>query len=425
LFLGELSEVVTISTPADVQINEFKPWLEKETVDILRPLKEQGKKLVSKVKERLDDARDACGKLEEEGCKQLDKGKAVRKAKLTQKLTRYFLKQFDKIIVTDEPSFNELTKLHKDLEKVVSSIMRERSLWFPRISPLFIIARKRVDFAFARLAGSVSELGAFLSTDFSKAETVENLFSEIDETMRLLEGLDTYEERKKMIETKVESIRRQIEEGEERVESMRKSTELGDLARTRSRTEELRKQVKYELRHLQKPLAKFANLTRGPGYALSSEEVDKLGKYLENPFAALATETPGCPILKSILRKVGRAMDEGKLKLKTSRLRKGREKIDEILGKEVLNELHQSCVQVYSTRQQLVSSEKTKAAQQESMQMQRKLKEMRKRKEAGEARLRALEKQHSGLQEKVHGQKKSIEKLVYDVLQRNVNVKLG
>lgn len=417
--------MIEISTPSDVQIDEFKPWLEKETTDILRPLKEQGKKLVGKVKDRLDDSRDACGKLDEEGSKQLDKGKAVRKAKLTQKLTRYFMKQFDKITFADEPSFNELTKLHKELERMVSSIMRERNLWFPRISPLFIIARKRVDFAFARLVGSVSELGAFLSTDFAKAETVENLFSEVDEAMRLLQGLDTYEERKKMIEAKLESIQRQIEEGEQRVESIRKSAEFGDLARTRSKTEELRKQVKYELRHLQKPLAKFANLTRGPGYALSSEEVEKLGRYLENPFAALATETPGYPILKSILRKVGRAMDEGKLKLKSSRLRKGREKIDEILAKEVLNELHQSCIQAYSTRQQLASSEKTKAAQTESMQMQRKLKELRKRKEAGEARLCALEKQHSELQGKVNGQKKSIEKMVYDILQRNVNVKLG
>ena len=316
-----------------MQIKVFKPWLEKETKNLLKPLNLQSEKLLTKAKERLKDVRETCVKLADEGNKEIERGKAVRKAKVTQKLSRYFLKKIDKVVFPEQMSFSELDKLHKDLEKTFSSIARERNAWFPRISPLFIIARKKVDFAFSRLAGSISELGTFLSYDYSKARVVEELFLETEEMARLLNELSKNEGRKTAIQEEKQRLQKEIEEGEQNIETTKSSAELDDLAETNQRIQQLKKQVRHNLRHLQKPLLKFANLARGPKHALTAEEAEKLDNYLKDPFIALATEKTGYQTLKSILKKVKRAMDDGELKLKSSRLRKGREEINAISNK--------------------------------------------------------------------------------------------
>jgi predicted nucleic acid-binding Zn-ribbon protein len=412
-----------VSATFEIRIEEFKPWLEKQTANILQPLREQGKKIVDKIKERLDDAHEACEKLAEEGNREIQRGKAVRKARVTEKLSRYFIKQINKVAFPDNMSFSELYKLHKDLEKMFTSIARERNAWFPRISPLFIIARKRADFVFSRLAGSISELGAFLADDYSKAKVVEDLFSKIDEMTKLLDDLDKYEKHKANAKEKLRFLQTKIEENQKTIASIKSSKELGDLTEMNQKIQHLRTQVKHELRHLQKPFIKFANLTRGPEYALSSEEAKKLSQYMKDPFLALATEKPGYPTLRNILKKVEQAMKDKKLKLKSSRLRKGQEEINAILNKNKLDDLHQSCAHIFSLNQQLIASKETQAAQKKSKHLQRKLEELRRQKEVIEVRLDALENEHKQLLEKINKQKKMLEKMVYKILEKPINIK--
>ncbi|UCE96335.1 MAG: hypothetical protein JSV51_01625, partial [Candidatus Bathyarchaeota archaeon] len=369
------------------------------------------------------DARETCEKLADEGNKELEKGKAVRKAKATLKLSGYFLKQLDKIVFPDGSSYAELDDLHKDLEKMFSGISRERNAWFPRISPLFIIARKRADFAFSRMAGSISELRNFLSDSYAKVKVVEALFVQSEEMSRLLEGLSEYEDRKARIEARMQSFQKELEKSKQNIESTKGSTELDDLAKTSESIQQLRKQVHHDLRMLRKPLLKFANLTRGPKYALTSEEVEKLAQYLEDPFIALATEKPDYPLLKSILRKIKRAMDEGNLKLKSSRLRKGRDQIDLILNENSLNSLYLRCKQTFSSSQQMISSEETQAAQRKLKQLQTKAKELQRRRGATTTRLNALEKKHEQLLERVRAQKKQIEEMTYELLNQHIQLK--
>jgi len=418
-------EVIIISITFEIQIKEFKQWLRDETANILQPLNEQAKKLVDKIKERLDNARKACEKLTEEGTREMERGKAARKARVTEKLSRYFQKQIDKIAFPDKVAFSELHKLHKDLEKMFSYVARERNAWFPRISPLFIITRKKVDFAFTRLVGSISELGNFLSTEYSKAEAIEKLFLEADEMMRLLDESSKYEGHRASIEEKMQFLQQKMEESEKNIESIKSSAELSDLAEMNRKIQQLRKQVKYDLRHLQKPFMKFANLKRGPGYTLSAEEIEKLSQYLEDSFIAFATEKPSYPTLKSILRKIERAMDGGKLKLKSSRLRKSIEEINAILNKNKLDSLHQDCTHAFSLNQQLIYSKETQVAQRKAKQLQGRFEELRKRKDAAGARLDTLVKEQKQLLKKVNEQKKMLEKLVHKILERHINLKLG
>jgi len=412
-----------ISITPEIQIKELRPWLEKETAHILKPLNEQGKKIIEKTRERLKDARDACEKLAEEAKKEIERGKATRKARATEKLSKHFLKQLDSIAFPDEISFSKLERLHKDLEKAFPSIVRERNFWFPRISPLFIISRRRVDFAFSRMTSPISELGNFLSTSYSKARVVEEAFSGNDVMIRLLDSLGECKKLEASLKEKTQLIQREIEEGEKNVESIRRSVELSELDEMNQRIQQLRRQVKHELRYLQKPFMKFVNLARSSDYSLPSEESGKLTQYLQDPFVAFATEESGYPKLRGILKRLGQAIDEGKLKLKSSRLRRSREEVDAILSTNRLDSLHEDCVHAFSSNRQLTLSKETQMAQGKSQQLQERLEELRKQKDAAEARLHEVEKEHRQLLEKINGQKGMIEKSAYEFIGRRVNLK--
>jgi hypothetical protein len=415
---------VRVITENSVPLEELRSWLEREAAETLRPIQEQGEKLVGKLKDRLDDFKASCGKLLEEAEKGIERGKAVRKAKVTQKLSRYFLKQVEKIVFPDHMSYSALDGFHSILEKTLASVGRERNAWFPRISPSFILARRRVDFSLSRLSSSIAELGGFLSEDFSQGEHVERLFALIDEIVRVIQDRDNHAARREGIEAKMHQLIDLTESTQARIESLHGKEELDELAENTRRVQQLRKQVKHSLRHLQKPLTKFANLTRGPGYALSSEEMEKLTQYLKDPFLALATEQAGYPTLRGILTKVERAITENKLKLKSSRLRKGLESINAIASADALSNLHRDCAEAFALNQKLTESKETRMARSRLKQLQRRRIEFQRQREALEVHRSSWEGEHKDLLAKIQEQKGIIEKSVSEILEKTVNIQI-
>jgi hypothetical protein len=242
--------------------------------------------------------------------------------------------------------------------------------------------------------------------------------------MRLLESVSQYEGRKAEIEQKIRSLSTMMEESEQKIRTIGSKTELDNLAEMNRKIQLLRKQVVHNFRHLTKPFMKFANLTRGPPYALSAEESEKLSQYLEDPFKALATEKDGCPTLRSILKKVQQAMNEGKLNLKSSRLRKAQEKIDEILSQDLFTGLQKGCSQAFTSTREIASSAETRGAQKMLAHSQRKLGELQKRKKASALRLDALEQEHKQMLKRVEEKKKLLEELTFEILGEHISIEL-
>jgi chromosome segregation ATPase len=343
---------------------------------------------------------------------------------VTLKLSRYFLKQVDKMVFPSEISFSELKDFYSALEKMFSAVSRERNAWFRRISPSFILARRRVDFALSRLGGPVTELDNFLSSDYSKAEDVESLISLTQETIRLVHDLQKHEKLQSGIKTKIQHFTELKEKTQKDLESLEGREKLKELAENTRKIDQLREEVRDRLRHVRKPLTKFASLTRGPGYALTSEELDKLNQYLDDPFVALATEKSGYPVLKDILEKIKRAMDEMKLKLKSSRSRKAHLSIQAILNSDSLGSLYRESTQALLLEQRLRSSAETKITESKLAQLTHKLAEYDRRKEAFEARLSSWERDREDLVEKIDQQKKALEEDASQILNKSVQLKL-
>jgi len=415
-----MSEIV------EIPLKDLRKWLEQETLSIVEPLKAEGKTLLDDVMGKLDDVQETCDKLLEDAEREMMKGlrKTYRRARVLAKLAKNFSEMIDKVTIPDQISSENLHMMCEDLGKTLATMGRERWKWFPVISPYFIIDRRRFDIALKRAADSLKELRDFSSDEYAKAENVEKAFSMIEKLRQLSIELKEAKERMRKTELNRGTLEKKIAENQQKITSIQSKSEVVELVRMNEEIEELEKKVKHNLRYFQKPFLKFQTLARGPSYPIPPDELKKLGEYLSNPFEAFATEPEGYPTLKKILQKMEDAMAQGKLKLKSSRLRKAKDQIDSVLNKDSLAPLHQSCKEILSQRQQFLTSGIIAKSRSEVTQLQEDLEDLLKRKQLVDSRGALLENEVRKTLEKIEEQKKEMEKTILELTGKNVQVNL-
>jgi DNA repair exonuclease SbcCD ATPase subunit len=294
---------------------------------------------------------------------------------------------------------------------------------FRRIEPFFILNRRRFDIALKRAIESFKFLSSFSSKKYVKADKMEEAFSMINKLLLFLRAIETVQKRKRQTEIRKKDLEGKIERNRLDIEVVQKKTEMQGLVQTNNEIESLEKKVKKSLQHLQKPFFKFQVLSRGPGQYLMLDEAKKLDGYLNETFEAFATEEDGYPILKSILRKIVNAFDQGKLKLKSSRLRKAKLQIKSIVDKETLIPLHRKCTEVFHRRKQILTSEAMESSQTELAQHQKKLSDLIKRRKFVDSKYAVLEGEYQELLQKIESQKEELEKTVLRLTEKRVTVK--
>jgi len=409
---------------AEIPLNDVKKWLEQETAPIVEPLKAEGTLLLNNVRERLGDVREICEKLMRNSEVEMSKDsrKTYRRAKVLNKLAKYAIETIDNVKFPDLISSESLQIACDDLEKMIAVVGRERAKWFPRISPFFIVDRRRFDAAFGKTAKSHEKLRSFSSDRYMKAKIVEDSFLMVDELFQFLEKSNAIDERRKKMELQRGILEKKIDEDQQKTMLIRSSDEASELAHVNEKIKELKEKLRRSLRHLQKPFLKFQSLAQGPGYPLPPDELKKLDEYLTRPFEAFATEDEGYPLLKRLLRKMDDAMTKGKLKLKSTRLRKAQMQVNSILHKDTLVSMHRSCKEAFYDKQRLSTSKAMTTLREESAQLQRELKELQKQKELIDSRVAVVDNEHKGVQEKIETQKKELENAIFESTGKKVHV---
>ncbi len=413
-----------MSKPLEIKLEDVKGWLEQETLSILKPLKTEGTSLLNDVKSKMDDFWESCDKMMEDSEKEIEKNnpKTYRRAREAYKLARDVSDTMDRITVPEEVSHEGLRVLCDELEKFVATVMRERAEKFRRITPFFIIDRRRFDIALKRFMDSIQKLRAFSSHKYVKTKDVDDSLSMIDRLSETLKKLDEIDEQKKKLGWTRKAIEKEIMEKQQKIALAQSKGEVSELSQVNKQIAELDGKVKYGLRHLQKPFFKFQTLARGPDYPIPPDELKKLDEYLSDPFEAFATEEDGYPMLKRVLRKVNDAIEKGKLKLKSSRLRKAQDQIKGILEKDALASVHQSCKEALSQKQQLSTSEAITTFQTEFEQLQKELRELQKQKGIIESRNNTLDDEHKKALERIESQKKKLESVAFELTNKKIEV---
>ena len=408
----------------EIPLNDIKEWLEQETALIVEPLKTEGTLLLNNVRERLNDVREICEKLMRNSEIEMSKNsrKTYRRAKILNKLAKYAIETIDNVEFPDLISSESLQMACDDSEKALTMVGKERAKWFPLISPYFMLDRRRFDVAFGKAMKSLEKLRSFSSHGYTKTKIVEDSFLMVDKLSQSLKKLDEVEEQKKEMESRRSILEKNMDESQQKTVLIQSRDEVSELAQTNRKIEGLKEELRHNFRHLQKPFLKFQTLARGPGYPLPPDEMKKLDEYLTRPFETFATEDDGYPLLKKLLRRMDDAMTKGKLKLKSTRLKKAQTQINSILHKDALISLHRSCKEAFYDKQRLSTSKAMTTLRKESTQLQRELEELQKQKELVDSRVTVMDNEHKEVLEKIETQKKELENTIFELTGKEVHV---
>jgi hypothetical protein len=408
----------------EIPLSDLNEWLKQETTSIVEPLRADAKKLLEDTQNKLEDLLESCDKLLDDAEKEIAKGsrKTYRRAKALQKLAGKFADLIEEVTIPEEISGKSLHQTCEQVEKTLKTIGKERAKWFRAISPYFIISRRRFDVTLKRADDSFRDLTDFVSEEYAEAEAAEGVSSKIEELRQSLAELEKYERSKEVRKQKRELLEENIAKTHQKVQAIQTKDEVVELAKINKKIEELTDTVKHELRHLQKPLLKFQTLANSPGYSLLPEETLKLDEYLTSPFEALATEKEGYPLLRSILQKIDTALDNKKMKLKSSRLRKAKDQINSILNKAALAALHQKCSEAFSKKIELSTSGTISKTRDKRAELQNRLKELQTRKRLLEARDARFEKKHKEAGMRVDEQKRALKKVASKLSDKSVQI---
>ena len=404
---------------------DTRSWLEKETQQTFVPVHAKARKLLDEMRKNLDSLSEASKMLLDNSAKEIEKRnmKTYGRARALNKLARLFVDRMRTIKPPEQVSYKTLEDFVQDIQKAFAVTDVDVANWFPRISPFFILDRRKFSAVFEKAKDSLRILEYFLSKEYVKTRTLQETFRLVDEVLASEQELAKLENQKTRIETEQTSVGDEVAQIQMKISDLRSKGNMGKLDQTSTEIETLSVDVKHSLQHLQKPFVKLQSLaTHGGGSGLTPEELNKLDQYIQSPFEALATETLGTPLLKEMLKKLGRSISEGKLKLKPEKIRKAEQAIDNITRKDTLVALHQKSQEATMRKTQLSTSTEIEATRQNLFKLQELLEHLGRKKGVAESEREALQRKRDETVKTIRTGKSQIEQNIMEFLSRKVHV---
>ena len=406
--------------------NEIKDWLEKETQEILAPVHNQARQLRDEMNAALENETDASKMLLDSSNREIERRnmRVYNRARALNKLAHLFLDRLKKIVVPEQISYDALNKFAQDNQKLFMVADIDIKNWFPRISPCFIMDRRRFLTVHEKAKITLAQLNEFITKDYVKTKTIEETFQLIDDMHALENHLSGIESQMQDLEKERAPLEKEIAELEHKVLDLESKGPIDTLKSVDTQIEELANKVKHSLRHLQKPFIKIQALSmHGGGSGLTPDDLSKLNQYLETPFEALSTEKDGYPVLKEILEKLNRLLEEDKLKLKSDKARKAEQAAADILKRNSLANLQVKCKELAMRKQRILDSEKLDENRRNLTIFQEQIDQLKARKASVESHEAVKEKEHDDVQERLRNQKSTIEKNVNSFLGQKVKIR--
>jgi len=349
--------------------------------------------------------------------------KIYNRARALNKLAHMFLERLKKLTPPEQISYDTLNIYASETQKTLAVIEIDIKNWFPRISPFFIMDRRKFLTVYEKAKLTYSFLNDFMTKEYVKTKTLEKTFTVIGELQTLEKQLFEAEAARETLKTERLQIEHEMAKLEQEASSLKGKETLQQLSQVETEAETLNNELKQVMRHLQKPFIKMQALaTSGGGAGVTPEELKQLSQYLENPFEAMLTEESGCQTLKEILQKLTRLMSEDKLKLKDDKARKAEQDIEDILKKDSLAALQTKCVQVAAQKKQLLASPEMEEAKQGLAVYQQQMEKLKTRRTNLEADERVKENQRNDIQERIKTLRKTIETNVQSFLGKQIQI---
>ncbi len=416
---------MTETTVQFTSSEEVKRWLENKTSSILSPVHAQAKRLRDDMNAAIEAVRDVSQMLLDNSTREIERRnmKVYNRARALNKLAHLFLDRLKKISPPEEISYDTLSKYAQEIQKVFIVIDIDIKNWFPRISPFFIMDRRKFVAIYERSKQAHATLNDFVTKEYIKTKTLEEAFHLLNELQNVQQQLATIGEEKGKITDERTPIVKEIAELEQKSAELKNSGPIDKLNAVNAEIDVLSCELKHSIRYLQKPFIKMQALaTSGGGGGITPDELSKVNQYLENPFEALIAEEIGYPMLKEILQKLEGLMAEDKLKLKSEKARKAEQAINEILKTDALLKLQNKCVEMANTSEQLSGSPMMDDVKRDLSVFQAQLDQLKGRKTIIETHEAVKENAYKEAVDKISNLKRSIEKDIYSSIEIKVQI---
>ncbi len=403
----------------------MKRWLENQTSSILTPVHAQAKKLRDDVNFSLQTVADISKQLFDTSSKEIEKRnmKVYNRARALNKLTRLFIERLKKINPPEQVSYDSLSRYAQDAQKVIMVTDIDIKNWFPRISPFFIMDRRKFLAVYERAKQAYNSLNDYVTNEYIKTKTLEEALQQINELQNEEKQLLALQDDKETLKNERIPIEEEIAALEEKINELQCKGPIDKLNMVNCEIESLTNELKHNLRHLQKPFIKMQALaTGGGGGGITPDELNKINQYLESPFDALVSEKSNYPLLREILQRLEELLVEDKLKLKADKARKAEQAVNEILHGNSLTNLQIRCITMFTNRDQLVASSKMDEIKQNLSQFQEQVDMLKTRKTSVETHETVKENAYKELVDKISSLKRTIERNVLSSIDKKIQI---
>jgi len=413
-----LSETFKLSS------REVKSWLERETGPILVPIHSKAERHLDQMRKNIESLLSNSKMLLDNSQKEIEKRnpKTYKRARALNKLARVFVDRM-RLSVPDDVTYDNFQKFVQDAQKAFGVTDVDVRNWFPRVSPFFILDRRRFQAVFERAKETLKELDSFLNREYVKAKTLEKTFQQIEKLHDSEQQLKSLGEQRARVEAEKTRAENEVAEAQRRIADLKSKGGLDQLSQMDAEMRALGGEVRQSIQHLQKPFIKLQSLAlHGEGSGLTPEEIDKLNQYINDPFQALATEPANHPLLSQILEKLNRAMSEEKLKLKPEKIRKAEQVMENILSKNSLAGLHEKSMKTVTLHRQLSASDQVTETGRSLLKLEEQLDGVERRRKVIEGERTTLERTSTETAEKIRNHKAEIEKNAFESTSKRIKL---
>ena len=385
----------------------------------------QAKKLSDDTNTAIPNVEDVSKLLFDTSSKEIEKRnmKLYNRARALNKLSRLFLDRLKKLTPPEQISYDSMSRYSQETQKVFLVTDIDIKNWFPRISPYFIMDRRKFLAVYERARQAYNTMNDYVNKEYVKTKTLEEALQQLNELQNVEEQLINLKREKDSITNERKSLQQEIDVLEQKIFELNSKGPIDKLNLVNSEIDSLSTELKHTLRHLQKPFIKMQALaTQGGGGGITPDELTQISNYLESPFDALVSEQQGYPLFKEILQKLEAMLAEDKLKLKSDKARKAEQTVNEILYNNGLDSLQIRCTEMANNKKHILASSKLDEIKQSVSQFQEQVDQLKTRKTSVETHEAVKENSYNETVDKISGLKRTIERNVYSSLEIKIQI---
>ena len=238
-----VSEVTIFSS------NDIESWLKEQTSSILTPVQAQAQKLRDDMRDALQSFADIGKMLVDNSAKEIEKRnmRTYNRARAMNKLARLFTERIRKVTVPEQVSYDNLNRFAQEIQKVFIVTDIDIKNWFPRISPFFIMDRRKFLAVHEKAKESLAALNDFLTKEYVKTKTLEETFQLITELHSMEQQLLEVEAERESIKNERVPIEKELAELEQKSAELKSEGPVDQLFLVEAEIDKLNKELKQAL----------------------------------------------------------------------------------------------------------------------------------------------------------------------------------